>query len=206
MPFVRLRWLLVFVLPVLAWSAWQPHDWTTWWLEITPALLGLAGLFIAASKGWAFSRFAYVCIALHMVILIVGGHYTYALVPLGEWAKHAFGFARNHYDRLGHFAQGFVPAVLFREVALRRRLINGRVWLGFLTVCFCMAISAVYELLEWCSALVSAEASESFLGTQGDPWDTQEDMFTCLIGSLIAVVLGVLVLKGKYDESRSEAG
>lgn len=181
--------LLVCVLPVLAWSMWHPYDWPTWGMETAPVFMGFAGLFIAARRGWSFSTFAIVCIALHMILLIVGGHYTYAKVPLGEWAKEWFGFQRNHYDRLGHFAQGFVPAVLFREVMIRNRVIARRGWREFLTVCFCMTVSAVYELLEWCAALVSAQASEAFLGTQGDPWDTQEDMFTCLIGSLVAVVL-----------------
>jgi len=140
------------------------------------------------------ARFHRVCRLDH-----VGGHYTYALVPLGEWAKHALGFSRNHYDRLGHFAQGFVPAMLFREVALRRSLIAGRGWREFLTICFCMAISAVYELFEWASALVSAQASEAFLGTQGDPWDTQEDMFTCLIGATLAVVVARLAMDRSHD-------
>lgn len=124
-----------------------------------------------------------------MIILIIGGHYTYALVPAGEWAKEAFGFSRNHYDRLGHFAQGFVPAVLFREVLIRNHVIARRGWQGFLTVCFCMAVSAVYELLEWCAAEISEEASAAFLGTQGDHWDTQKDMFLCLIGALTALLV-----------------
>jgi putative membrane protein len=188
----RLAPILLCVLPVLAWSAWHPHDWPTWWLEIVPAFIGFAALFVAARKGWVFSPFAQVCIVLHMILLIVGGHYTYAMVPLGEWAKHAFGFTRNHYDRLGHFVQGFVPAVLFREVVVRNGVLARRGWLGFLTVCFCMAVSALYELFEWSTALISAQASESFLGTQGDPWDTQEDMFSCLIGVSTAVIVASL--------------
>jgi putative membrane protein len=180
--------LLLVMAPVIAWSAWRPYDWTTWWLETTPVFLGFIPLFIAGRKKWVFSNFALVCIGLHMTLLLVGGHYTYARTPLGEWAKEWFGFTRNHYDRLGHFVQGFVPAVLFREIMIRQRAIK-RGWLNVLTVSFCLAISAVYELLEWAAALVSEEASESFLGTQGDNWDTQQDIFTCLIGALTAVLL-----------------
>ena len=181
--------LLLVMAPVIAWSAWRPYDWTTWWLEVSPVFLGFIALLIAGRKNWAFSTFALVCIGLHMALLLVGGHYTYALVPLGQWAKDWFGFTRNHYDRLGHFAQGFVPAVLFREIMIRLRVFAKRGWIGVLTVAFCLAISAVYELLEWAAALVSAEASEAFLGTQGDHWDTQQDIFTCLIGALVAVFL-----------------
>lgn len=181
--------LLLCVAPVLLWSAWKPHDRITWWLETAPVFIGFAALFIAARKGWAFSTFALVCIALHMILLSVGGHYTYARVPLGEWMKEWFGFTRNHYDRIGHFAQGFVPAVLFREMMIRLKVIARRGWREFLTVSFCMAVSAAYELLEWATALVSEEASAAFLGTQGDNWDTQQDIFLCLIGALTAVFI-----------------
>jgi len=177
------------VLPVLLWSAWKPFDWITWWLEVAPVFIGFVALFIARRKDWVFSNFAQFCIVFHMIVLIVGGHYTYALVPAGDWAKEVFHFSRNHYDRLGHFAQGFVPAVLFREVMIRNRVIARRGWREFLTVCFCMAVSAVYELFEWATALISEEAAESFLGTQGDVWDTQVDMFACLIGAFTAVLV-----------------
>jgi putative membrane protein len=181
--------VLLLVLPVLLGSAWRPFDWTTWWLEVAPVLIGFVALLMARRKGWVFSKFSQVCIVFHMLVLIVGGHYTYALVPVGEWAREVFGFTRNHYDRLGHFAQGFVPAVLFREVMIRNHVIARRGWREFLTVCFCMAVSAVYELFEWMTALISAQASEAFLGTQGDEWDTQEDMFACLIGAFTAVLV-----------------
>ena len=180
--------LLAVIGALMLWSGWRPYDRLTWWLEVAPVFIGFPALFIAGRKGWVFSNFALVCIGLHMALLIVGGHYTYALTPLGEWWKEWFGFTRNHYDRLGHFAQGFVPAVLFREIMIRRRVIK-RGWMGVLTVSFCLAISAVYELFEWAAALVSKEASESFLGTQGDNWDTQQDIFTCLLGALTAVLL-----------------
>ncbi len=181
--------LLFAMLPVLAWSGWQPYDRLTWWLEVCPVFIGFTAIFIAQAKGWRLSNFALVLVWLHMVVLTVGGHYTYALVPAGEWAKEAFGFSRNHYDRLGHIMQGLVPAIVCREVFVRNNVITKRGWLGFLVVCFSMAVSAVYELLEWAAALVSAEAAESFLGTQGDGWDTQSDMFCALIGALFAVIL-----------------
>lgn len=180
--------LLIAMLPVLAWSGWNPYDRTTWWLEVAPVFVGFAGLFIAQAKGWRFSNFALILLGLHMVVLMVGGRYTYALVPIGDWAKEAFGFPRNHYDRLGHLMQGLVPAILFREVLIRNGVISKRGWLGFLAVCFCMMVSAVYELLEWAAALVSVEAAEAFLGTQGDGWDTQADMFCALIGATFAVI------------------
>lgn len=177
------------MLPVLAWSSWQPFDRTTWWLEVAPVFVGFIALFVAQAKGWRLSTLALVLIGLHMVVLMVGGKYTYALVPAGEWAREAFGFSRNHYDRIGHILQGLVPAIVCREIFIRNRVIAKRGWLGFLVVCFCMAVSAFYELIEWATALISAEASESFLGTQGDNWDTQNDMFCALIGATAAVVL-----------------
>lgn len=180
--------LLLTMLPVLAWSGWQPYDRLTWWLEVAPVFAGFIALFIAQAKGWRLSNLALVMIGLHMAVLMVGGKYTYALVPAGEWAKEAFGFSRNHYDRLGHIMQGLVPAIVCREIFIRNRVVAKRGWLGFLTVCFCMAVSAVYELIEWATALISEEASESFLGTQGDNWDTQNDMFLALVGATFAVI------------------
>ena len=181
--------LLIAMLPVLAWSGWHPYNRTTWWLEVAPVFIGFVCLFIAQAKGWRFSNFALVLLGLHMVVLMVGGKYTYAHVPLGDWAKEVFEFSRNHYDRLGHLMQGLAPAILCREVLIRNNVIAKRGWLAFLIVCFCMAVSAVYELIEWAAALVSAEASEAFLGTQGDVWDTQTDMFCALIGAIFAVIL-----------------
>jgi len=181
--------LLAVILPVLIWSGWNPYDRTTWWLEVAPVLIGFMGLFVAQAKAWTFSTFALVLLGLHMIVLIVGGHYTYALVPAGEWVKELFGFSRNHYDRLGHLMQGLVPAILCREVFIRNEVIRKRGWLAFCVVCFSMAVSAVYEIIEWIAAMVSAEASEAFLGTQGDVWDTQTDMLCALIGAVFAVAL-----------------
>ncbi len=178
--------LLAAMLPILIWSGIHPYDRTTWWLEIAPVFMGFVGLFIAQSKGWRFSNFSLVLLGLHMIVLIVGGRYTYALVPIGDWAKNAFDLSRNHYDRLGHLMQGLVPAILCREVFIRNKVIAKRGWLAFCVISFCMAVSAIYELLEWAAALVSAEASAAFLGTQGDIWDTQTDMFCALIGASTA--------------------
>lgn len=181
--------LLILIIPIMGWSAWEPYDRLTWWLEVCPVFAGFIALFIAQAKGWRFSNLAMVLIALHMILLIVGGHYTYARVPIGDWAKETFDLSRNHYDRLGHIFQGLTPAILCRELFMRRRIVAVRGWMSVLTVSLCMAISAIYELLEWAAALVSAEAAESFLGTQGDHWDTQTDMFCALIGAVGAVVL-----------------
>ncbi len=181
--------LLILIVPILGWSAWEPYDRLTWWLEVCPVFAGFIALFIAQAKNWRFSNLSMVLIGLHMILLIVGGHYTYARVPIGDWAKEAFDLSRNHYDRLGHIFQGLTPAILIREVFMRNRIIVKRGWMSVLTVSFCMAVSAIYELIEWAAALVSAEAAESFLGTQGDHWDTQTDMFCALLGATGAVVL-----------------
>ena len=185
------------VAPVLGWSVWRPFDMLTWWLEVAPVFIGFAALFIAQARGWRLSGFLLGWIVLHMIVLIVGGHYTYARVPLGEWAKDWFGFERNHYDRLGHLLQGMTPALLTRELFLRHRVIARRGWRVFLIVCVCLAVSAVYELIEWATALLSEEAAESFLGTQGDGFDTQADMFCAGIGAGLALAL----LRWVHDRS-----
>jgi putative membrane protein len=189
--------LFLLILPWILWSAWKPHDRLTWWLEVVPVFIGFVALAIAAGKGWRVSTFVLVWLGLHMVLLLVGGHYTYALTPLGEWMKGWFGFTRNHYDRIGHLFQGIVPALVCREILIRNRVFARRGWLNFTVISFCMAFSACYELIEWAAALVSAEAAESFLGTQGDGWDTQMDMFLAGIGCLIAL----FVLKPLHDRS-----
>lgn len=181
--------LALCIAPVMVWSAWSPHDRVTWWLEVAPVFLALGAMGIAESKtGWRFSGFALACIFLHMVVLAVGGHYTYALVPAGAWVSEWCGWKRNHYDRLGHVMQGFVPAVVCREIFLRQGILARRGWLAFCVVSFCLGFSALYELIEWAAALVSAEAAESFLGTQGDGWDTQWDMFLALCGAVGALM------------------
>jgi putative membrane protein len=182
-----LAWLAVFW-AVLAWSAVRPKDSATWILEVAPALAGFVVL-AATRRRFPLTPLAYGLILAHAVILMVGGHYTYAEVPLGEWVREALGSARNDYDKLGHFAQGFVPAVIARELLVRLRVVNGARWRDFLVVCVSLAISAAYELVEWVVALVSEEAAESFLGTQGYAWDTQSDMAWALAGALAALAL-----------------
>lgn len=175
------------VLAVLGWSAIGPADRVTWWLEVAPAIAGL--LIIAALwKRFKFTDLVLVLIAAHMVILIIGGHYTYAEVPAFNWLRDEFDLARNHYDRVGHLFQGFVPAMIAREVLIRTGVVQRRGWLGFLCVTIALSISAFYEMIEWWVALLSDEAAESFLGTQGDNWDTQWDMFCALIGATAAMV------------------
>jgi len=170
---------------VLLWSGIGPHDRTTWWLEVFPVLLG-APLLLASERRFPLTPLLYGLLFLHAVILMVGGHHTYARVPLGFWAQDVFDLARNHYDRLGHFAQGFVPAILAREVLLRRTPLRPGGWLFFLVFTICVAFSACYELLEWLSAVLGAEAAADFLGTQGDVWDTQWDMLLAGLGAITA--------------------
>lgn len=180
-------WLIVFF-SVLLWSAWKPHDYPTWWLEVLPALIALIVLALTRHS-FPLTSLAYVLILVHAVILMVGGQYTYAEVPLGEWVQELTGGTRNNYDKLGHLAQGFVPAIITREVLIRHHVIARRAWLSFITVSICLAISAFYELIEWWVALLSEGAADSFLGTQGYIWDTQSDMFLALIGACSAILL-----------------
>jgi putative membrane protein len=184
---LNFAWLSVFF-GVLAWSAWEPHDYPTWWLEVSPALVGLV-LLAATRRSFPLTSLAYWLILGHAVVLMVGGHYTYAEVPAGDWLRDLVDGQRNNYDKLGHLVQGFVPAILAREILIRNRVVTRRGWLGFVVVCICLAISAFYELLEWWVALFSEEAAEAFLGTQGYVWDTQSDMFLALVGAVLAVVL-----------------
>ena len=177
--------LLVIFLALLALSAVRPFDYSVWLLEVFPALLALP-LLIATYRRFPLTDMLYVLIFLHAVILIVGGHWSYARVPLGTWMQSVFHLARNDYDRIGHFAQGFVPAMVAREILIRRRVVRGKGWLFFLVFCIALAISAAYELLEWGVAVSSKTGAEDFLGTQGDPWDTQEDMATAAVGALVA--------------------
>jgi putative membrane protein len=168
---------------------WSPSaDRMTWVLENFPVWIGLV-LLAFTHRRFPLSRLCLGLLALHSVILAVGGHYTYAKVPLGDWMKDWFGFERNHYDRIGHFAQGFIPAIFVRELLLRTSSLGRGKWLPFLTVCVCLAFSAFYEFIEWWTALLSGSAATDFLGTQGDPWDTQWDMFLALCGAIAAVAV-----------------
>ncbi len=179
-------WLAVFF-GVLAWSAVRPKDYLTWLLEVSPALIGIV-ILGATRRRFPLTTLAYALVLAHSVILMVGGHYTYAEVPLGEWLREAFDLERNNYDKLGHFAQGFAPAILARELFLRLQVVRGRGWLALLVACVCLAISAFYELIEWWVALLSEQAAESFLGTQGYAWDTQSDIAWALAGALLALL------------------
>jgi putative membrane protein len=180
-------WLLGLALGLLVWSGLAPRDRFTWWLEVAPILLGVPVLVVTAHR-FPLTPLAYRLLFLHAIVLMVGGHYTYAEVPLGNWVREALGLARNHYDRLGHFAQGFVPAIVAREILMRRTPLRSGGWLTVLVTSVCLAISALYELVEWWTALATGEAAEAFLGTQGDPWDTQWDMLMALVGAVIAQV------------------
>lgn len=182
-----LQFLFGFTTFIFVWSAINPHDYFTWILEVFPAIIAAIVLF-RTYKTFPLTSLAYILICIHAMILMVGGHYTYAEVPLGEWMKEWFGFARNHYDRIGHFAQGFVPAIIAREVLLRSKALKNGKWLFFICCCICLAISAFYELIEWWVALASGTSAEAFLGTQGDVWDTQEDMFFALVGAITALL------------------
>lgn len=177
--------LTTFALAALVLSGLAPYERGTWLMEVFPIILGVP-LLVATAGRFPLTPLAYRLLFLHALILVVGGHYTYARVPLGTWAQDAFGLARNHYDRLGHFAQGFVPAIVTREVLLRRSPLRPGRWLFFLVTCVCLAISASYEFIEWWSALIGGESATDFLGTQGDPWDTQWDMFMALVGAVTA--------------------
>ena len=188
--------LLGAVLAVLVWSGIAPFDRFTWFLEVAPTIVGLA-ILIPTHRRFPLTPLVSVLIALHMAILCVGGKYTYALVPPGDWVRDAFHLSRNHYDRLGHVAQGFVPAMIARELFIRWNVIASPRWRAFLIVCVCLAISACYELVEWLVAIISGEASESFLGTQGDVWDTQTDMALALVGAVCA-----LVFLGKWHDAQ----
>ena len=173
---------------LLLWSGIAPRDRTTWILEVAPVVIAVP-LLLATARRFPLTPLAYRLIFVHALILMLGGHYTYAQVPLGFWMEEVFGFTRNHYDRIGHFAQGFVPAILAREILIRRSPLKPGRWLFFIVLSVCLAISACYEFIEWWSALIGGDSAEAFLGTQGDQFDTQADMFVALIGAITAQVL-----------------
>ncbi len=184
---MQLVWMLVFVV-VLVWSAINPADYFTWFLEVAPALIGVVVL-AATYRRFKLTRLTYTLILIHCIILMVGGHYTYAKVPLFDWIRDAFDLSRNNYDKVGHLAQGFIPAIIAREVFIRKGVIARKGWLSFLVVCFCLAFSAFYELIEWWVAAATGESAEAFLGTQGYVWDTQSDMALALLGAILALML-----------------
>ena len=180
-------WIAIFA-AVLIWSGVAPKDRFTWVLEVIPALIG-AVILAATYQSFRLTPLLYIFILFHCIVLMVGGHYTYAEVPLFDWIKPLFGFERNNYDKLGHFTQGFVPALIAREILIRKAVVNGKAWLNFLVVCFCLALSALYELIEWGVALATGTGADAFLGTQGYIWDTQSDMGYALLGAVSALLL-----------------
>jgi putative membrane protein len=181
----EVRVLLAVGAAALVWSAIGTLDRMTWVLEVFPIVLGVP-LLIATRKRFPLTPLLYQLILIHSLILMLGGHYTYARVPLGFWVQDLFGFARNHYDRLGHFAQGFIPAMIAREILLRTSPLKSGKWLFFLVTTVCMSVSVMYEFIEWWSALILGGGASEFLGTQGDVWDTQWDMFLATVGAITA--------------------
>ena len=191
--------LFYFLLSVLAlifiWSAIHPYDYFTWFLEVSPVIIALP-ILVCSYKKFPLTRLLYILILIHAIILMVGGHYTYAEVPVFNWLRDTFDLSRNYYDRVGHFAQGFVPAMIAREILLRKNIVKKSGWLFFIVCCICLAISACYEFIEWWVAVASGEGADAFLGAQGDIWDTQWDMFIALIGAILAQIL----LSNRHDK------
>jgi len=187
--------LAAIVIAALVVSGIAPYERLTWVMEVAPVMIALP-LMIATRRSYPLTTLLTVLIAIHALILIAGGAYTYARVPLGFWMQDVLGTVRNPYDKLGHFMQGFVPAMVAREILIRGAYVRGRKMTGFLCICIAMAISAVYELIEWGAALYLGQGADEFLGTQGDQWDTQSDMFMALIGSSTAMLL----LSGWHDK------
>jgi putative membrane protein len=183
----RLFWLITFCC-VFLWSAIGPFDRITWLLEVAPAVIGLVVL-IATYKPFPLTTLVYSLILIHCIILMVGGHYTYAEVPLFNELKELMGSSRNNYDKVGHLAQGFIPAMITREIVIRKNVFNNTAWQNFFIVCFSLAFSAFYELIEWAVALISGEGAHAFLGTQGYIWDTQSDMGYALVGAILSLIL-----------------
>ena len=178
--------LLGGTLAALALSGWRPYDRVTWLLEVAPVLVALPVL-VVTRRSYPLTTLLYALIFAHALVLILGGAYTYARVPLGAWVQQAFDLSRNPYDKLGHFMQGFVPALVAREILIRGNYARGRCMVAFLCICIALAISATYELVEWWAALALGQGADEFLGTQGDPWDTQSDMFCAGLGAVFAL-------------------
>ena len=185
---MKALWLVIFF-TILIWSGINPKDQFTWFLEVVPALIGFI-LLVLSYKKFPLTPLLYSLILIHMIILMVGGHYTYAEVPLFDWIKEILDQSRNNYDKVGHFAQGFIPAILAREILLRKKVVQGaKIWLNYIVVSIVLAFSAFYELIEWWVALATGEDAEAFLGTQGYMWDTQSDIMYALIGAVTALLL-----------------
>jgi putative membrane protein len=180
--------LLVSLAGVLVWSAIKPHDYFTWFLEVLPALLAV-GIFAFLYYRFRFTNLVYTIVWLHCIVLMVGAKYTYAEVPLFDYFKEVFGWTRNNYDKVGHLMQGFSPALIAREVFIRQNIVNGNGWTYFMAVAVPLAFSGFYEFVEWWVAVATGDSAEAFLGTQGYQWDTQTDMFMCLVGSILSLII-----------------
>lgn len=180
--------LLALVILVFIWSVIGPKEYFTWMLEVFPGVIGLTILLLTL-KQFRFTNLVYTLIGIHCCILFVGGHYTYAEVPLFDWVRDTFHQSRNNYDKIGHLAQGLVPAMIIREIFVRGKVISKRGWLNFIIISICMAISVTYEFIEWLVSILSGESGDSFLGTQGYIWDTQSDMLFATIGAILALIL-----------------
>ena len=183
---IKIFLLIYFI--VFIWSAINPKDYFTWFLEVFPAIVALI-ILTFTYKNFKFTPLVYSLILIHSIILMVGGHYTYSEVPLFDFIKDVFNHDRNNYDKLGHFAQGFIPAMIAREIIIRKNIIDIEAWRNFFIVCFCLGFSAFYELIEWWVAILSNDSANDFLGTQGYIWDTQSDMAWALFSSIIALIL-----------------
>jgi putative membrane protein len=196
-----LFWITLMILPAAALSGIGPYDRLTWYLEIFPVAIALAVLYLTARR-YPLTPLLYWLIGFHCLVLILGAHYTYARVPAGFWAQDLFDFSRNHYDRFGHFMQGFVPAIAVREILKRSSPVKRGGWLGFITVMICLAVSAMYEFLEWWISIAVGVGADEFLATQGDVWDTHWDMFLAACGATAAV----LTLSRRHDRALAKAG
>lgn len=183
---IKFLWVFIY-LAVLIWSGIAPKDLFTWFLEVLPAIIG-AAILLFTYRSFRLTPLLYALILFHCVVLMVGGHYTYAEVPLFDTIKEVFALERNNYDKVGHFAQGFVPAIIAREILIRKNIVNGTAWLNVFVVSICLAFSAFYELIEWWVAISTGEDAEAFLGTQGYVWDTQSDMAIALLGAICAII------------------
>ena len=194
----QFAWIGIFI-GVLVWSGVGPHDYPTWFLEVAPAVIGGVVLWYTKDS-FPLTTLVYILVLVHCIILMIGGHYTYAEVPAFDWLQERYDLSRNNYDKVGHFAQGFVPAMVAREIVIRKKVFGSARWRDFFIVCFCLGFSAFYELIEWWVALLSDDAAESFLGTQGYVWDTQSDMFWALSGAVLA-----LIALGRWHDAQMRA-
>jgi putative membrane protein len=197
---MKYLWLAIFTFTLL-WSAINPHDYPTWALEVAPAVIGFI-LLVTTRHNFPLTPLLYTLILVHCLVLMVGGHYTYARVPLVEALNPLFGWERNNYDKLGHFMQGFMPAILAREILIRKAVVSSAGWRNLFIISVCLGFSAIYELLEWAVAVIAGASSEAFLATQGYEWDTQSDMAMALVGCVAALLL----LSSTHDRQIGKLG